>query len=213
MLYPYQVLLNDFFIQHFSEIFLAVYLLSYLVYAVAFTESANLASPNLLSSTNSFSVFVLFTILATISIIIQECGFNTLCCSFFSFFFKFLVIVSSISVLLISKSFLASQNIHKYEYDLLIIFSVLSLIILGSSDDFLLVYLAIELQSLCFYVLATFQRNSEFSTEAGLKYFVLGSFSSGFLLLGFVLTYSTFGTINFESLSRLVESDSNNLAF
>jgi NADH:ubiquinone oxidoreductase subunit 2 (subunit N) len=92
-------------------------------------------------------------------------------------------------------------------------FSILSLIILGCSDDFLVIYLAIELQSLCFYVLATFQRNSEFSTEAGLKYFVLGAFSSGLLLFGFTLIYITFGTTSFEALAKLVSSSNNVIAF
>ena len=64
-------------------------------------------------------------------------------------------------------------------------------------------YLAIELQSLCFYVFATFNRNSEFSTESGLKYFVLGGIISCVLLLGFSLVYLTFGTTSFEYLTCL----------
>jgi NADH-quinone oxidoreductase subunit N len=101
----------------------------------------------------------------------------------------------------------------KYEYDLLIVFSVLSLIILGSSDDFLIVYLAIELQSLSFYILATFQRDSEFSTEAGLKYFVLGALSSGLLLFGFTLIYISFGATSFESLAKLISTSNDSLGF
>jgi NADH-quinone oxidoreductase subunit N len=65
--------------------------------------------------------------------------------------------------------------------------------------------MAIELQSLAFYVLATFRRNSEFSNEAGLKYFVLGSFSSCFLLFGFSLLYLSLGSTSFDVLMKLSE--------
>jgi NADH-quinone oxidoreductase subunit N len=82
-------------------------------------------------------------------------------------------------------------------------FSILGLLLLNCCDDFLMLYLAIELQSLCFYVLATFQKNSDYSSEAGLKYFVLGAFSSGLLLFGITLIYISFGTISFETISLL----------
>jgi NADH-quinone oxidoreductase subunit N len=72
-----------------------------------------------------------------------------------------------------------------------------------SSYDLISFYLAIELQSLSFYVLAAYQRNSAFSTEAGLKYFVLGAVSSGLLLFGSSLIYGFSGTTSFEALSRL----------
>ena len=91
------------------------------------------------------------------------------------------IIIGSLSIfcLLMMQPYILNQKINNFEYFLLILFAVLGLFLLCSSNDFLTAYLAIELQSLCFYVLATFQRNSEFSTEAGLKYFVLGAFSSG----------------------------------
>jgi len=64
-------------------------------------------------------------------------------------------------------------------------------------------YLAIELQTLSFYVLAAFRRDNEFSTEAGLKYFVLGALSSGLLLFGESIIYGTTGVTNFEELTKL----------
>jgi NADH:ubiquinone oxidoreductase subunit 2 (subunit N) len=73
--------------------------------------------------------------------------------------------------------------------------------------------LAIELQSLCFYVLATFNKNSEYCAEAGLKYFVLGAFSSGLLLFGFTLFYTSFGTISFESIERMGSLTNSLVAF
>jgi NADH-quinone oxidoreductase subunit N len=124
--------------------------------------------------------------------------------TFFTFVLRAILLITSIGLLCISRDYLSARGIVKYEYDLLIVFSVASLILLGCSDDFLVVYLAIELQSLSFYVLATFQRNSEFSTEAGVKYFVLGALSSGLLLFGFTLIYVTFGAMSFEALSILI---------
>jgi len=76
-----------------------------------------------------------------------------------------------------------------------------------SSYDFISMYLTIEMQSLCFYVLACSKRNSEFSTEAGLKYFILGAFSSGILLFGASLIYGFSGITNFEELTKLSYSE------
>jgi NADH-quinone oxidoreductase subunit N len=103
-----------------------------------------------------------------------------------------------------SRDFLIARTITKFEYDILFIFVVLSSICLCFADDFLTFYLAIELQSLSFYVFATFQRNSEFCAEAGLKYFVFGAIISCFLLLGFSLVYLTFGSSSFETLFSLI---------
>jgi NADH-quinone oxidoreductase subunit N len=90
-----------------------------------------------------------------------------------------------------------------YEFVLLALFAVAGLLVLVSAYDLLAVYLAIELQSLSLYVLAAMRRNSEFSTEAGLKYFVLGALSSGFLLFGSAFIYGFTGSIRFEELFQL----------
>jgi NADH:ubiquinone oxidoreductase subunit 2 (subunit N) len=76
--------------------------------------------------------------------------------------------------------------------------------LLVSSFDLISMYLAVELQSLAFYVLAAYQRNNEFSTEAGLKYFVLGALSSGLLLFGTSITYGLTGLTNFEEITKLI---------
>jgi NADH-quinone oxidoreductase subunit N len=88
-----------------------------------------------------------------------------------------------------------------------LLFSVLGLLLLNSCNDLLMFYLAVELQSLSFYVLATFNRNSEYNAEAGIKYFILGALSSVFLLFGFSLIYISFGTIVFEDIIKLNVSD------
>jgi NADH:ubiquinone oxidoreductase subunit 2 (subunit N) len=122
---------------------------------------------------------------------------------FYSSFFQFVLLCSTICFLHISKEFVGIKKIVNYEYDLIINFSILGLVLINVCDDFLTFYLAIELQSLCFYVLATFNKNSEYCAEAGLKYFVLGAFSSGLLLFSFTLFYISFGTISFESMERI----------
>jgi len=96
-----------------------------------------------------------------------------------------------------------------YEYDFLIGFALLGLFILSSSNDFSILYLAIELQSLSLYVLAIFYRSSEFSNEAGVKYFILGSFSSCILLLGISLIYLSFGVLDFTSLAKIIAYTTN----
>jgi NADH-quinone oxidoreductase subunit N len=213
----FQPFFNDFFFFHFAELFLSIYLLAYISYAVIYGGSQTLAYPTLLNSTSSFTIFILSAILLAFGSVGSNFSYNLFHgathITFFSFMFRTLLIISSLFLLIICKDYLSSRGVIKYEYDLLLVFSILSLIILGCSDDFLVIYLAIELQSLCFYVLATFQRNSEFSTEAGLKYFVLGAFSSGLLLFGFTLIYITFGTTSFEALAKLVSSSNNVIAF
>jgi NADH-quinone oxidoreductase subunit N len=102
---------------------------------------------------------------------------------------------------------LLKQKINNFEYFILILCAVLGLMLLISSYDLISLYLAIEMQSLCLYVLAAAKKDSTFSTEAGLKYFILGSFSSALLLFGISLIYGCTGTTNFENLSLLFAGD------
>lgn len=109
---------------------------------------------------------------------------------------KLFILGSAFVCLVFSQSFLESSQINNYEYFLLLLFSVLGLNLLISSFDLLSAYLAIELQALSFYVLAALKRRSVYSTEAGLKYFILGAFSSGLLTYAFSLIYGVTGTTN-----------------
>ncbi len=118
--------------------------------------------------------------------------------------FKLLTILVSILILpLISQSFLL-QSLNSHEYYTLYLLSILSLFLLICSIDLLSVYLVIEMQALCFYVLATFKRDSSFTTEAGLKYFIAGSFISGIFLIGICLIYGSLGTLNLQELNTLL---------
>lgn len=89
-------------------------------------------------------------------------------------------------------SFFEKERFEAFEFIVLILLSTCGMLFMISAYDFISMYLAIELQSLCFYVIAASKRKSEFSTEAGLKYLILGAFSSGILLFGYDWTPSDF---------------------
>lgn len=130
----------------------------------------------------------------------------------FNNLFSALLLVALIILHFISRKTLENHGLFKYEYDVIVMLSVLGLILLNGCDDFLTLYLAIELQSLSFYILAVFQRNSEYNGEASLKYFILGSLASGFLLFGFALLYTAYGSFLFESVSRISFNNENLLS-
>lgn len=99
---------------------------------------------------------------------------------------------------------LLPNKIKDYEYSLLIILSVLGMMFLISANDLIVIYLSIELMSLSFYVLAAINRNSQYSTEAGIKYFLLGALSSGLLLFGMALIYAYTGETNLVAISNIL---------
>ena len=116
---------------------------------------------------------------------------------------KLIIIFFAIFCLVMIEQYLTEQKINHFEYILLFLFASLGLLVLCCANDLITAYLAIELQSLAFYAMAAFKRNSTFSVDAGLKYFILGSFSSGLLLFGSSLIYGLTGTIYFEDLKDL----------
>ena len=117
---------------------------------------------------------------------------------------------TAILSILIGISHIRAVKINGFEFFCLLLFSILGLLFLCSSFDFVSIYLAIEVQSLCFYVLATFYRQSAYSTEAGLKYVFLGAFSSGILLFGISIIYGFTGTTNFEDLHLILSLEAEN---
>lgn len=116
---------------------------------------------------------------------------------------KILLLLSAIIYLVMSLSYIKNFKINSFEYQLLILLSVLGFMLLCSSYDLLSIYITLELQSLCLYILAAFNRESAYSTEAGLKYFILGAFSSGLLLFGISIIYGFAGTTNLEDIRLL----------
>lgn len=122
---------------------------------------------------------------------------------FISLLAKVIVGVSSLVYLVFVQQFLSDQKINYFEYYILILTSVLGFCLLCCSDDLLTAYLAIEMQSLSFYVLASFKRNSSHSVESGVKYFILGSFSTIVFLFGSNLIYGLTGSISIVDFKDL----------
>ena len=129
----------------------------------------------------------------------------------FTLFIKTFVLLSAASIILISKDYRELQSIDFFEFPLLIVLATLGMMLMVSANDFLGLYLAIELQSLSLYVIAAFQRDSARSGEAGLKYFVLGALSSGLMLFGISLVYGFSGSTNFNILSEVFVALNNKL--
>ena len=119
----------------------------------------------------------------------------------FSRFGRIAVFGSAAVALMMAQSFLRHERLLRPEYVVLILLSSVGLALMVSATDLISVYLGVELQSLCVYVLATLNRDSRRSTEAGLKYFVLGALSSGFLLYGASLIYGFSGSTQFSDIA------------
>ncbi|MCZ6467543.1 MAG: NADH-quinone oxidoreductase subunit NuoN, partial [Alphaproteobacteria bacterium] len=119
---------------------------------------------------------------------------------------KVLVLVGSALAIIISRGFLERHDMARFEYSILILFATLGMMMMISANDLISLYVGLELQSLSLYVIAAFQRDDTRSTEAGLKYFVLGAVASGMLLYGSSLIYGFTGTTNFDQLGALFEA-------
>jgi NADH-quinone oxidoreductase subunit N len=130
-----------------------------------------------------------------------------------SSFMKILTVLGSIFVLLISTKYLKILKIFLIEYTILMLCSILGMMVMISSNDLILFYVGLELQSLALYVLASFNRDQLKSSEAGLKYFVLSALSSGLLLYGCSLIYGFSGSTNFNIISDAMNSTDYGLTF
>ncbi len=129
----------------------------------------------------------------------------------FAVFMKALVMLSSAIAILMSGQYLKDKEIKTYEFPILMVLATLGMMMMISASSLLSLYMGLELQSLCLYVLAAINRNRNRSTEAGLKYFVLGAMSSGILLFGISLVYGFTGTISFEELGGQIAGAGNNI--
>ena len=120
----------------------------------------------------------------------------------FSLYSKVLILLSTFFVLLISKRYIIDIKNNKFEYPIIILLSLLGMFIMVSSNDLILFYLGLELQSLALYILASIDRDNIKSSEAGIKYFVLSALSSGLLLYGCSLIYGFTGSTSFEEIAN-----------
>lgn len=125
-------------------------------------------------------------------------------------FVKEVVLLSSALVLFLSLDSYTQENIKEYEFSQLVLLSILGMLLLVSAQDFIALYLAVELISLSLYSLASIKREKELSTEAGLKYFIMGALSSGILLIGCTILYIETGDTSFVAISNYILYTSGN---
>ena len=193
----------------FPEIFLSLWLLVFIplgVYSGGDKETRQ----------SYFTIFSIIGLLGTLLIILMgdykaARGFYDLIVNDrLVVFLKSLVILAGIIVLIISEKYRALKKLYLFEYPVLILFSILGMLVMLSSNDFITLYLGLELQSLSLYVLAAIKKDSLKSSEAGLKYFILGALASGFFLFGVSLLFGITGTTSFTMLSSNLLSLENN---
>jgi NADH-quinone oxidoreductase subunit N len=157
---------------------------------------------------------VVLVLLISGLLLIEQLGFSGsskllicngyLACSEYITGIKLVLVLSSALILVLSMECTIADSILDYEFSLLILLSTLGMMLLISSNDLIMLYLAVELLSLSFYVLASIKRDSQHSTEAGLKYFLLGALSSGLLLFGMGLVYAFTGETSFDGLCQML---------
>ncbi len=185
----------------YPEIFLSLSILIILMIGVFIKNSYNLVT-NL----------TFLTLLVLIAILINEKG-NTLIFSeafisdSFSIFIKILILISSLFILYSSQIFIKDNNINKFEYPIIFLIAILGMFFMVSSNDLILFYLGLELQSLALYILTAIDRDNLKSTESGIKFFILSALSSGLLLYGCSLLYGFTGSTNFEIINKELTSE------
>jgi NADH-quinone oxidoreductase subunit N len=185
------------------EIVLAVYAMAALMFGVYTTKDK--AAPLITWVTSGVFVFVGLmvafggdgTTLAFGDMFIDDA---------FSRFAKVMILFSAAAVLLMSQEYMERRGLLRFEYPILVALSVVGMMVMVSAGDLMTLYMGLELQSLALYVIASIRRDSAKSTEAGLKYFILGALSSGMLLYGASLTYGYAGTTTFSGIFAVVEA-------
>ncbi len=194
----------------FSEIFLSLSIMFLLILGVFKKDSSKLIQN--LSLTVLF-VTAVITFNETLGIKETTLFNESIIIDYLSSFMKIMTLLAAFFVLIISSNYLRIFKIFIIEYPILILSSVLGMMIMISSNDLIIFYMGLELQSLALYVLATFDRDNIKSSEAGLKYFVLSALSSGLLLYGCSLIYGFTGSTNFNVIASQLNSSDYVLTF
>src|SRR6201997_2227694 len=131
----------------------------------------------------------------------------------FARFLKIVALIGSVATLILSREFLSDPSGRIFEYSILVLLSTVGMMVLISAGDLIMLYLGLELMSLALYVVAASNRDNAKSTEAGLKYFVLGALSSGMLLYGASLVYGFTGTVSFAGIAKAASQGGIGLVF
>lgn len=205
---------NDF---HYllPELFLSLSILILLVYGVIISTESTLNFPILVRNVAwlcIISLMISFLLMINEEFIIESHAlFNGLLISdSWTQSIKMVICLSGIFSIIIAIQYLEKEKLNDYEFSIIVLLAILGMFFIISSHDLMSLYMSIELQSLSLYVLACYKRNSVFSVEAGLKYFVLGAFSSGLLLFGISLLYGFTGCTHFEDLTKLLVASCEN---
>jgi NADH-quinone oxidoreductase subunit N len=187
----------------FPEIFLAGLTLLLLMFGVA----------NKRESYHSVANFGIFTLIAVFVLLCRYCNESVttfggmFIADGFGAFMKMLVVAGSAVSLLLAGRYVERERIMRFEYPILVLFSTLGMMLTISANDLMALYMGFEMMSLPLYVLAAMQRDTVRSTEAGLKYFVLGALSSGMLLYGASLVYGYAGATGFDAIATALAGD------
>ncbi len=178
------------------EIFVSVSIMLFLLIGVFKKNSASL-----IYNLSNISLVILLALIINLSSLDKVYLFNnSYLIDDLSNYMKILLVGSGIFVMLTGQKYIQVINLNKIEYPILILSSILGMMIMISSNDLIVFYMGLELQSLALYVLASFNRDNLLSTESGLKYFVLSALSSGLLLYGCSLTYGFSESTNFDQI-------------
>ena len=190
------------------EVFLTLSIFSILMIGV-FTKK----SFNLVFNLSTITLLVTAGIIVNSSNVSEKIFLDSFMKDSFSNFFKILILISSLFVLNSSRNFITAKKINKFEYPIIILISILGMFFMLSSNDIILFYLGLELQSLALYILASIDRDNLRSSESGIKYFVLSALSSGLLLYGCSLLYGFTGSTNFDLIAEQLNKDNTGAVF
>ncbi len=179
------------------EIFISLSLMFLLLFGV-FKKNSSSTVYSLSILTLIISIPLILNVPSTAELLIFNESYKI---DYLSNFIKILIVISTLFVLLTSSQYLKSIKIYNVEYPILILSSILGMMVMVSSNDLIVFYIGLELQSLALYVLASFNRDNVLSSESGLKYFVLSALSSGLLLYGCSLVYGFSSSTNFSQIS------------
>ena len=192
----------------YPEIFLSLSIFFLLMVGVFYKKSYNLVTK-----------LTLLVLVITVSILLNlenetvKTFSNSFIYDGFAKFSKILILISCFFVLNSSQLFIKDNNLDKFEYPIIILLSILGMFFMISSNDLILFYLGLELQSLSLYILAAIDRDNIRSTESGIKYFVLSALSSGLLLYGCSLLYGFCGSTNFDIIASQMNSQNTGAVF
>ncbi len=179
------------------ELFLSLSIFSLLMIGVFLKNSFNL-----IFKLSLLTLILLSLILINSDILSVKIFKESFITDSFSKFIKLMILISCIFILNSSQLFIKENKINFFEYPIIILISILGMFIMVSSNDLILFYLGLELQSLSLYILASIDRDNLRSSEAGLKYFILSALSSGLLLYGCSLIYGFCGSTNFDIIAQ-----------